>query len=115
MGSAGVEHGEGLPEGCDCCGRDPEDCGMLEEGWVDDAQFLAGGGTYCRACAHLLRLLRLAESCRWCGVAMVEEERAELEGWAYYADEIGILHPCCPGCLSELFGIRERVSHRRGA
>ena len=40
---------------------------------------------------------------------MVDEEAAESQGWAYFADELGELHPCCPGCLAERFGIAEPV------
>ena len=68
----GMKEGESVPEGCDCCGHDAEDCGMLDAGWVRDAQLVAGGGVYCRACAHLLRLVRLNEECVWCNVPMVE-------------------------------------------
>jgi hypothetical protein len=102
--------GRSGPESCDCCGRDAEDCGMLEAGWVSDAQLLPGGGVYCHACAHLLRLVRLAEKCAWCDAPMVEEEAAEALGWAYYADELGDLHPCCPSCLAVRFGITARAS-----
>ena len=106
--------GEGeLPEACCCCGRDAEDCGMLEAGWVSDVRLLAGGGALCRSCAHLLRIVRLAERCAWCEAPMVEEETAEAEGWAYFADSLGDLHPCCPGCLAERFGITDRVRSRR--
>ena len=98
-----------MPESCDCCGRDGEDCGMVEAGWVSDARLLAEGGAYCRACAHLLRIVRFAERCAWCEVPLVEEERAEAEGWGYYADDLGTLHPCCPGCLAERFGIDTRI------
>ena len=109
MGITGNTRGDNVPESCDCCGHDAEDCGMLETGWVSDAQLLAGGGDYCRACAHLLRIVRLAERCAWCRAPMVEEEAAELAGWAYFADDIGDLHACCPGCLAERFGITDRV------
>ena len=106
----GNERGNGMPDNCDCCGRDAEDCGMLELGWVIDPGLLGREGTYCRPCAHLLRLSRLAEQCVWCEVPMVEEERAEDEGWAYYADRFGHMHPCCPGCLAERFGISARLA-----
>ena len=86
---------------------------MLEAGWVLDARLLPGERTYCRMCAHLLRLVRVVEQCAWCETPIVEEERAELEGWGYYADSLGTLHPCCPGCLAERFVIRERVHFRR--
>lgn len=108
----GMTRGESVPEGCDCCGHDAEDCRMLEVGWVSDAHLVAGGGVYCRACAHLLRIVRLAEQCAWCEAPMVEEARAELEGWGYYADDLGELHPCCPGCLAERFGIPARIRLR---
>ncbi len=86
---------------------------MTELGWVSDARVLEGGGTYCSRCAHLLRIARLKERCAWCEAPMVEEGRAETEGWGYYADAFGLLHPCCPGCLAERFGITSRVSLRR--
>ena len=101
-----------MPDGCDCCGHDAEDCGMLEAGWVTDAKVLAGGGAYCLPCAHLLRIARLAEQCAWCETPMVDEIVAEARGWAYYADELGELHPCCPGCLGERFGIADRFRLR---
>jgi hypothetical protein len=86
---------------------------MVEAGWVSDARLLAEGGAYCRACAHLLRIVRFAERCAWCEVPMVGEERAEDEGWGYYADDLGTLHPCCPGCLAERFGIDSRLRLHR--
>lgn len=104
---------QGMPEACDCCGHDAEDCGMVEAGWVIEARLLAGGGALCRGCAHLLRIVRLAEQCAWCEEPMLDEETAETEGWVYYADDIGELHPCCPGCLAERFGITARVRFRR--
>ena len=85
---------------------------MLDAGWVTDRQLLAGGGTYCRSCAHLLRIARLAEQCAWCEAPMVDESTAETTGWAYYADELGELHPCCPGCLDGQFGIADRFRLR---
>jgi hypothetical protein len=86
---------------------------MLESGWVRDARAPAAGVVYCRTCAHLLGIVRLAERCSWCEAPLVEEERAELEGWGYYADTLGELHPCCPACLAERFGIAARVRPRR--
>jgi hypothetical protein len=44
---------------------------------------------------------------------MVAEESAGLEGWAYYADDIGELHPCCPECLAARFGITDKLRLRR--
>jgi hypothetical protein len=110
----GIRKGAAVPEGCDCCGRDAEDCGMLESGWVSDAKIVAAGGVYCHPCAHLLRLVRVGEECTWCDTAMGEEESAETEGWAYFADELGELHPCCPACLAARFGIPARVSLGHG-
>ena len=43
---------------------------------------------------------------------MIEEEAAEAQGWAYFADELGELHPCCPGCLAAEFGIADRFRLR---
>ena len=43
---------------------------------------------------------------------MLDEEAAELQGWAYFVDELGELHPCCPGCLAERFGIAGRFRLR---
>ena len=85
---------------------------MLEAGWVTDDRLVAGGGTYCRSCAHLLRIVRLAERCVWCETPMVDENTAEARGWAYYADELGELHPCCPACLAVQFGIADRFGLR---
>jgi len=108
-----MREGQTTPDACDCCGHDAEDCGMLDAGWVYDTQLLADGGTYCRPCAHLLRLLRLPEECTWCGLPVVDEDDAEVAGWAYFADELGELHPCCPACLAVRFGITDRVRPRR--
>lgn len=108
-----MTRGDDPPENCDCCGHDAEDCGMLDAGWVDDAQLLPGGATYCWSCAHLLRIVRLAEQCAWCEAPLAEEETAEAEGWGYYADSLGDLYPCCPRCLAERFEITGRVRLRR--
>ena len=86
---------------------------MLEAGWVVDARLLAEGRTYCRSCAHLLGVARIAEQCTWCGAPMVAEESAGVEGWAYFADDIGELHPCCPDCLAGRFGITDKLRLRR--
>jgi hypothetical protein len=86
---------------------------MHEVGWVTDAEPLSAEAVFCRSCAHLLRISRLPERCAWCGLSMVEEEVAETNGWAYYADEIGVFHACCPGCLAVRFGIAGRVGLRR--
>ena len=104
----GEIRGDEAPESCDCCGRDAEDCGMLDEGWVRDSRVLSGGAAYCRTCAHLLGVARLAEKCAWCETPMVDEGCAETLGWGYFADTLGALHPCCPGCLAESFGISAR-------
>ena len=106
----GLGEGGSVPEGCDCCGHDAEDCGMLEDDWIRDSQLLAAGAVYCRSCAHLLRVVRHGEACLWCGTLMIEEEAAEARGWAYFADGLGDLHPCCPVCLATHFGITARVS-----
>ena len=105
--------GQAAPEGCDCCGRDAEDCGMLESGWVTDRHQIAGGGTYCRRCAHLLGVERLVERCAWCETAMAGEEESDSIGWGYFADMLGVLHPCCPSCLAQRFGIDRRRDRRR--
>jgi hypothetical protein len=101
-----------VPEGCDCCGRDAEDCGIPEDGWVSDSELVADGAVFCRRCAHLLRIARQPEWCAWCGGLMVDEERADALGWAYFLDEVGDMHACCPGCLAERFGIAGRVRQR---
>jgi len=64
------------------------------------------------SCAHLLRIARVREYCAWCETLMLDEEAAELHGWAYFVDELGELHPCCPGCLAERFGIAGRFRLR---
>ena len=86
---------------------------MSRAGWVSDSILLPGGGTFCRTCAHLLRIVRLAERCAWCEAPLVDEARAESDGWGYFADTLGVLHPCCPGCLAERFDITGRVRVRR--
>jgi hypothetical protein len=43
---------------------------------------------------------------------MVDEETAEVQGWTYFADELGKLHPCCPTCLTARFGIADRFRLR---
>ncbi len=88
---------------------------MLEHGWVSDTGVIGNGGVYCRPCAHLLRLVRILEKCAWCGTGMIEEESAEVAGWAYYADDLGALHPCCPECLEGRFGILDVLHVRRMA
>ena len=110
MGEQGWEI---VPDGCDCCGHDAEDCGMASEGWVTDTQLLVNGGTFCLSCAHLLRISRVPEYCAWCEITMLHEVAAELQGWVYFADELGEFHPCCPGCLETRFGIAGRFHLRR--
>ena len=95
-----------VPDACDCCGRDAEDCGMLDVGWVLDVRKFAFGGTYCRGCAHLLRLIRWSEQCAWCAMPIDDEDKAEEDGWRYYSNRLGELHACCPGCLTHHFGIK---------
>jgi len=106
--------GDGVPEGCDCCGHDAEDCGMLDVGWISDTELIASGGVFCRECAHLLRIARREEFCAWCGTLMAAEDRAEALGWGYFVDGLGDLHACCPGCLADRFGIPGRVAPSRG-
>jgi hypothetical protein len=105
MGDVG-EIGD-VPENCDCCGRDAEDCGMADEGWVHEPGLSDGAADFCRGCAHLLRIARLSEHCSWCGAGLEDEESG---GWAYFADEIGAFHACCPGCLEQRFGITARAN-----
>jgi hypothetical protein len=81
---------------------------MVDAGWVAD-DVLFTGGVYCRPCAHLLRIARRDERCAWCAAPLVEEERAEREGWVYFSDEYGELHACCPACLARTFGIAGRL------
>ncbi len=108
----GELEGEIVPDACDCCGRDAEDCGIASSGWVTDSVVLAGGATFCRSCAHLLRIARVDEYCAWCASLMFSEEAAEVQGWAYFVDELGELHACCPGCLATRFGIAGRFRLR---
>ena len=78
---------------------------MLEHGWVRDIHVLAGSADFCRRvrapASHLpaLRALLLVR-----GGARGRGRRGD-RGWAYFADEIGAFHPCCPGCLGQRFGI----------
>ena len=77
---------------------------MLEEGVGDDARRRAGRNLLPRH-ARICWASSASPSSAPGGDADGEEERAEGEGWAYFADEVGELHPCCPGCLGERFGI----------
>jgi hypothetical protein len=88
---------------------------MLEIGWVTDSELIPSGAVFCRECAHLLHVQRHAEFCAWCDGLMAAESRAGALGWAYFMDELGDLHPCCPGCLADRFDIVSRVALRRGA
>ena len=101
-----------MPDGCDCCGHDAEDCGMASSGRVHDSELLVTGGTFCLSCAHLLRISRVREYCAWCEITMLHEVAAELQGWVYFADQLGEFHPCCPGCLETRFGIVDRFRLR---
>ena len=85
---------------------------MLEAGWVKDRRLPESGGAFCLGCAHLLGIARLAEQCAWCQAPMADEAVAETLGWAYFANELGELHPCCPACLSGRFGIADRFRLR---
>ena len=49
--------GGASPESCDCCGRDAEDCGMDEFGWLTREAGREYPGTYCLGCASLLGLV----------------------------------------------------------
>lgn len=86
---------------------------MFEDGWVTEDELLVGGGALCLPCAHLLRIARYAERCAWCAVPLGDEAVAESQGWLYFADTLGELHPCCPVCLVERFGIAPRRGLRR--
>jgi hypothetical protein len=86
---------------------------MLDAGWVSDAELISGGGVFCRECAHLLRIARRPEWCAWCNARMLEEDQGDSRGWAYFFDELGDLHPCCPGCLADRFGITRPARLRR--
>jgi hypothetical protein len=88
---------------------------MLDVGWVTDSELIPSGAVFCRECAHLLHVARHAEFCAWCDALMAEESRADALGWAYFTDDLGDLHPCCPGCLAERFHIASRVAVRRSS
>jgi hypothetical protein len=92
------------PEGCDCCGRDGEDCGMHEVGWVTRTLEAPFPGHYCLGCASTLRLVPWWERCVGCSVTIDDEEQAEAEGWRYYVNSLGELHPVCPSCLAQEAG-----------
>ncbi len=94
-----------MPENCDCCGHDAEDCGMDEEGWVTREAGREFPGNYCFGCASLLRLVLWSESCASCGVEAESERAAERDGWRYFQDKLGQLVPLCPSCTASVFGI----------
>ena len=86
---------------------------MLETGWVTDDAAARGRGHVLpplrpsapdRPADRALRLVRGADGGR--------EHGRGTQGWAYFADELGELHPCCPGCLGEQFGIADRFRLR---
>jgi hypothetical protein len=85
---------------------------MLDDGWVRDLELLGEAADFCRGCAHMLRIARIAEHCSWCGDLLEGEDAAEAVGWVYFADEFGSLHACCPRCLAERFGIAARAKRR---
>jgi hypothetical protein len=93
------------PENCDCCGRDAEDCGMDDQGWLRRDATSGFPGVYCVGCASLLRLVLWSEECAQCAVRTDSESAAERDGWRYFADELGRLVPFCPVCTAMLFGI----------
>jgi hypothetical protein len=94
-----------MPDNCDCCGRDAEDCGMDEHGWLTRDATNDFPGVYCVGCASLLRLVLWSEECVQCGVKADSETAAERDGWRYFADELGQLVPFCPVCVAVVFGI----------
>ena len=97
----GVYGNSGVPpESCDCCGRDAEDCGMDEHGWITRDEPCDFPGVYCIGCASLLRLVLWSEECTDCGVVADSETAAERDGWRYFADELGQLVPFCPTCAA---------------
>ena len=102
--SSDVDRGP-LPENCDCCGRDAEDCDMDEQGWLTRDGASEFPGTYCIRCASLLRLVLWAEDCASCGTEAASEDAAERDGWRYFANELGQLVPFCAACVASEFGI----------
>lgn len=101
-----------VPEGCDCCGHDAEDCGMDEHGWLTREPGQEYPGTYCLDCASLLGLVLWSEHCTFCGIEAQSEAAAEREGWRYFADAWGKLVPFCAVCLASEFGIAPRTTSR---
>ncbi len=78
---------------------------MAECGWLTRDESAEFAGTYCLACAALLRLVRWSESCSHCGVAAGSETEAERDGWRYFVDGWGELVPFCAVCVASEFGI----------
>lgn len=93
-----AEMGEAAPENCDCCGRDAEDCGIDEQGWLETEPESRLPGSFCLACAALLRLVPWSERCSSCGTRAASESAAERDGWRYFYDRLGQLLPLCPPC-----------------
>jgi hypothetical protein len=100
FGNSGVP-----PEGCDCCGRDAEDCDMEAHGWLVRDAPSDFPGVYCIGCASLLRLVLWSEECTECTVLAESESAAERDGWRYFADELGQLVPFCPACAAAVLAI----------
>lgn len=78
---------------------------MAESGWLTRDESAELAGTYCLACAALLRLVLWSEVCFHCGVAAASETEAERDGWRYFADGWGELVPFCAVCVASEFGI----------
>ena len=70
-------------------------------------------GTIAPGCAHLLRICQAGRTMRLVRGADGRGTSAEIEGWGYFADALGMLHPCCPGCLADRFGITAQLRLRR--
>lgn len=104
---------QAVPESCDCCGRDAEDCDMDELGWLTRGPADDFPGTYCLGCASLLGLVLWSEHCTLCGREAASEEAAEREGWRYFADAWGALAAFCPVCVASEFGIAPSATSRQ--
>ncbi len=88
-----------VPEACDGCGRAAEASGMRSTGWAVRVAPANFEGVYCLECASALRLVPWWATCSDCGRASCDEAQAEKEGWRYFLDGMGELHPYCPSCL----------------
>ena len=94
---------DGVPARCDGCGRYSTGSRMKQAGWAVRRDAAGFAGAYCLDCAEALHLLPSLLRCAECGQPVANDERAERNGWRYWSDGVGELHPYCPSCAAREF------------